>query len=230
VSLIVYTTIFGQSDHLKKAPSGASRCVCFVDDPSVYVGRTRGWELIQHLAPNPRRTAWYLRCIPHLLFPQADKTIWIDASFTLWDLPQLLLDASGHDLAVFQHNSRTSPYTEGQHIVHIRQAGALDVQRQLQQYAAEGFPGDRLSTAGLMVRTTSPRVQAFNERWAAEIAEHPGDNTQLSLDYAAWKVGLHIHHIKGTYKNNPYAHHNYKDHLDGRKPYDTDTTVRRSRR
>ena len=217
--IVVYTTIFGGSDSLKQAPSGASRAVCFVDDPLIYMGETRGWQLQQYPAPNPRRSAWHLRCIPHLLFPAAKKTVWIDASFTLTDLDRLLMDASGHELSVLQHHKRNSCYAEGQELIKVGQAYAADVNRQLDLYREEGFTQSTLSISCILVRENCQRVTHFNEQWDQEIKRYPGDNTQLSLDYAAWRVGLPVHHLPGVRKNNPYAAHDHNDHKKRRAPY-----------
>lgn len=224
---IVYTTIFGGCDSLKKAPSGASRCVCFVDDPSLYAGHTRGWELIPHTAVNPRREAWHLRCVSHELFPEARKTIWIDASFTLLDLNKLLMDSSGHPIAAMRHHARQDCYHEGLRIIENGQASAADVNRQLHAYRSAGFNPQSMSITCVLVREHTPDVTAFNETWDHEIRTHRGDNTQLSLDYSAWKNGLTIHHLQGEYRNNPYAHHNHKEHKLLRRPYDTDQMGRK---
>lgn len=225
--IVVYTTIFGRSDSLKQAPSGASRSVCFVDDPDVYMGEWRGWELIKHPAPNPRREAWHLRCMPHVLFPTAQKTVWIDASFTLTNLEALLLDATGHELCGLPHQARTTCYDEGREIIKVGQANAALVNRQLNGYHDQGFRPTALTISCILVRLNSQRVQAFNERWDDEIALNPGDNTQLSLDYAAWATGVKVHHLHGVRKDNPYAIHDHGDHKRRRTAYDTDTTVRR---
>lgn len=217
---VVYTTIFGDSDSLKKAPSGASRCVCFVDDPSKYFGQTRGWELVKHPAANPRREAWHLRCIPHVLFPEADKTIWIDASFTLTDLNRLLLDASGHPLSGLRHQARKNCYEEGREIIRIGQWDAAPIHAQLARYEREGYHDDRLTIACILVRQNTPEVTKFNELWDAEIQANPGDNTQISLDYCAWKTGVGIHHLKGVRADNPYAIHDHRDHKDRRVAYE----------
>jgi hypothetical protein len=217
--IVVYTTIFGGSDSLKAAPSGASRCVCFVDDPSIYAGQTRGWELVKHPAPDPRREAWYLRCIAHRLFPEARKTVWIDASFTLTNLPRLLLASANHDLSGLRHHARNSCYDEGREIIKVGQADAASGQAQLSTYRGVGFSPAGLTISCILVRTNTPNVVAFNERWDAEIQKHPGDNTQMSIDYAAWKSGLSWHHLQGVRKNNPYAIHDHDDHKVRRQPY-----------
>ena len=220
--IVAYTTIFGHSDHIKKAPRGFSRAVCFVDDPSRYPD-ARGWELVKHPVTNPRRDAWHLRCIPHLLFPSATKTFWLDASFTLIDFERLMLDSSGHDISCLSHHVRHSCYEEGREIIKIGQAPADVVNRQLNGYHDEGFRPTSLTISCLWVRNNTPLVTAFNERWDEEIKLNPGDNTQLSSDYSAWKVGVKIHHLQGEYRNNPYAHQNFMDHKLLRQPYDTDT-------
>lgn len=216
---VVFTTIFGASDSLKKAPSGASRCVCFVDDPGIYAGETRGWELVQHPAANPRREAWHLRCIPHVLFPEARKSVWIDASFTLTDLDKLLLDSAGHPLSGLKHQARKNCYEEGREIIRIGQWDAVPVEKQLDQYRREGYHEDRLTIACILVREHTPSVARFNDLWDAEIQAHPGDNTQLSLDYCAWKTGIGVHHLTGVRKDNPYATHDHRDHKNRRVPY-----------
>jgi hypothetical protein len=228
--IVVYTTIFGESDSLKQAPSGASRAVCFVDNVNRYAYQERGWELIQHKAPNPRREAWKLRCEAHRLFPDARKTVWIDASFTLMDLSRLLLDASGHPVSGLKHHKRNTCYQEGLEIIKVGQADSSDVAKQMNEYARQDFQPSALTISCILVRENSSVVNAFNECWEKEIYQHPGDNTQISLDYAAWKAGLSIHHLTGVRHNNPYAVHDATDHKRRRQRYDTDTTLCRSSR
>lgn len=219
MSVVVYTTIFGGSDSLKRAPSGASRCVCFVDDPSIYSGDTRGWELVKHAASDPRREAWHLRCVAHNLFRDARKTVWVDASFTITDLNRLLLDSSGHALSALRHHARHSCYDEGREVVRVGQSDQTSVSMQLNGYRREGFQPDELSISCIIVRENTSDVMAFNEAWDAEIKQHSGDNTQLSLDYCAWKTGVGVHHLHGVRKSNPYAIHDHTDHKKRRKAY-----------
>lgn len=223
--IVVYTTIFGASDSLKKAPSGASHCVCFVDDPKVYAGDTRGWELVQYSAPDPRREAWHLRCIPHELFPNARMTVWVDASFSVTDLDRLLLHTGGHPLSGLRHHKRNTCYEEGREVVRVGQSDDADVARQLHGYSREGFNPSALTISCILVRQSTPEVTVFNQAWDAEIQQHPGDNTQLSLDYCAWKTGVGVHHLNGVRKDNPYAIHAHEDHKKRRQPYRREAIV-----
>lgn len=217
---ILYTTIFGGSNSLKPAPSGADRCVCFTDHADLTV-ESVGWERGHWETPtNPRREAWHLRCVPHLLFSDYARVVWVDASFLVIDLPKLLEDAGRAPIAALRHPDRSSHAHEGQKLVKYGQSHAQPIQRQLDAYERDGFTSDYCSVSCLLVRDRSADVQAFNETWDAEINTHPGDNTQVSLDYSAWKNGLRIKALAGTRHDNPYAIHDHADHKRRRQPYE----------
>jgi hypothetical protein len=221
--IVVYTAIIGGCDSLKPAPVGADNCYCFSDDPAMYEGidgRVLGWRVVGAGDwSDPRREAWHLRCVPHELFPRADTTIWMDASFTMTNLPKLLKDSAGHELAALRHHGRTTVTAEGAAVVKAGQATQDEVDTQLSAYRAEGFGMIPLSVSCILVRQNTPKVTAFNNLWDSEIKKYPGDNTQLSLDYAAWKSGLFWHALKGGRLDNPYAVHDRADHKARRKPY-----------
>lgn len=221
--IVVYTAILSACDSLKPAPVGADRCVCFTDIPALLID-PKGWEIVEWKAeswkePDPRREAWRLRCIPHELFSEATRTIWIDASFTLTDLPRLLRESRGYDLCALAHQKRTSCYEEAREIVRVGQGQATDVNDQMQAYRRVGFNPPGLSISCVIVRTNTRKVQVFNVAWDLEIRAHAGDNTQLSLDYCAWQSGLTVHHLTGVRKANPYAQHDHADHKKRRQPY-----------
>ena len=216
MSVVVFTAILGGSDSLKPAPVGADRCICITDDINQ---DPKGWELVwADPHDNPRRSAWRLRCVPHTLF-EHDVSIWVDASFTVTDLPRLLRDSEGHELSGLRHHARHSFLEEGAEIIRVGQADATAVKAQLSAYARAGFHQSALTISCVLVRANTPKVRAFNERWDAEIRTYSGDNTQLSLDYSAWASGLAVHHLSGVRKDNPYAVHDHADHKRRRKPY-----------
>lgn len=218
--VVVYTAILGNCDSLKSAPEGADRCVCFTNDEG-HGSSINGWEMlfIPNVEDRPRRTAWHLRAVPHANFPSADVTVWIDASFTLKHLPKLLKDAEGHPLSGLRHHRRSSCYDEGTAVVKAGQATRAEVDAQLNGYRREGFDPTALTISCILVRQNTPSVTEFNNLWDAEIQQHPGDNTQLSLDYCAWKGGIDVHALEGGRHQNPYAVHDHDDHKRRRKPY-----------
>lgn len=219
---IVYTTIFGGSDSLKPAPAGADLCLCVTDRPLDYShGRAaHGWRIVKHdFTGDPRRAAWHVRCLPNRYIPEYDRIIWIDASFTLTDLPLLLKHAGTAPIAALRHHTRKSCYEEADHIVTVGQGDQLGFGGQLSLYRNAGFNPSHLSISCVIVRDRSGAVQRFNETWNEHIQRYPSDNTQVSLDYSAWVNGLEIAALKGTRHKNPYAVHDHEDHKKRRKPY-----------
>ncbi len=222
---IVYTAILGDCDSLKPAPADV-RSVCFVNEGAAH-SDPKGWELvpvtqelISALGGN-RRAAWRIRCEPHKVSQLGDyeRVIWIDASFALLDLPRLLKDAGTAPIAALRHHERDSCYLEGARLVRIKQSDEAQMARQLIAYKQARFRPKHLSISCVIVRDHSEQVRAFNETWAAQIATYPADNTQVSLDYSAWKNGLTIKALAGTRHDNPYASHDHADHKRRRKPY-----------
>lgn len=219
MSVIVFTAILGDCDSLKPAPSDAVRCVCFVTDPAAHAD-SKGWELIAHPAENPRREAWRLRAVPHTLFDAYDRVIWIDASFTLTDLPRLLKDAGGAPVSALRHHRRSTAYQEAAQLVKIGQSDEWIVNDQVAAYKRHGFKPKHLSISCIIVRDRSAKAIGFNEVWADQIRLYPGDNTQVSLDYAAWMNGFEVQALRGVRHRNPYAEHDHADHKRRRQPYD----------
>lgn len=217
---IVFTAILGnRCDSLKPAPVGADRCVCFVTDPAAFPD-AKGWELIAHPAENPRREAWRLRAVPHTLFADYDRVVWIDASFTLTNLHKLLKHAGGAPVSAIRHHRRDNAYEEGNELARIGQSDPQQIRRQLLAYHAMGFRPSHLSISCIIVRDHSDKALWFNQTWAREIEKYPGDNTQVSLDYAAWVNGFNIRALHGSRHETPYAIHDHTDHKKRRKPYD----------
>ena len=216
---IVYTAILGGSDSLKPAPKGAD-CYCFVDDDAGDVKRN-GWTLMGpwDCSADPRREAWKLRCLPHRIWDDYSTVVWVDASFRINDLSKLLNDAHGSRIAALRHHERTNCYWEANRLARIGQSKIADISRQLSDYQAERFDPTHLSVSCILVRDNSKATNRFNETWDTQIRKYPGDNTQVSLDYSAWKNGISIKALDGTRHQNPYAIHDTKDHQRRRKPY-----------
>jgi hypothetical protein len=220
---IVYTAIIGDCDSLKPAPTGADEAWCLIDkhDIAAFDADPKGWTIAPMTVDgDPRRFAWKMRCIPHVVFGGGyDRVVWIDASFTLTDLPRLLKDAGSAPIAALRHHARSSCYEEGRELVKVGQARPQDIRRQLADYQRAGFEPKHLSISCIVVRDHSAAVQRFNEAWATDIDVYPGDNTQVSLDFCAWKHGIEIKALTGTRHKNPYSTHDHADHKTRRKPY-----------
>lgn len=219
---VVYTAIIGDCDSLKPAPAGCDEAWCYVDRDRFndFGVHAQGWNFAPVQAEgDPRRCAWRLRCLPTSILGAYDRIVWIDASFTLTDLPRLLRDSGSAPIAALRHHRRSNCYDEGRELVKVGQARPQDIRRQLADYQRAGFDPKHLSISCILVRDRSASVQRFNESWATDIDTYRGDNTQVSLDFCAWKHGLTIQALRGTRHANPYSTHDHADHKRRRRPY-----------
>lgn len=218
--VVVFTAIFGESDSLKPAPQGADVCLCFTDGHRDKAADL-GWELVgSGKVDYPRRTAWEIRCLAEKWLGNYDRCVWIDASFTLTDLPLLLKDSEGASISALRHQARRSCYEEARCLAKIGQSNVLDVERQINAYKHVGYNPAHLSISCIIVRDRSPETKRFNETWDEQIHRFRGDNTQVSLDYSAWVHGLEIRALQGTRHDNPYSTHDHADHKRRRRPYE----------
>lgn len=212
--MIVYTAIFGASDSLKRPPAGA-QCVCFTDSADL---GGQGWEIVKWARePHARRTARLLKMTPDALFPEAADSIWVDGSIEIRDLPALLADIGDAEIACFPHHDRASCYAEAKDVVRLRIAGRGKLLAATERYRREGFAPERLSTTGLFYRRHTPNVRAFNRLWREHLVEY-GTNDQVHVDYCAWRCGVPITYLRGSYLDNPYAHYDQADHHHRRRP------------
>ena len=88
--MIVYTTVFGKTDplHEPRCKSGW-RFVCFTDQNIT----ARRWEVVRvPTLERPARECRRLKLLPHLTFPQASISLWIDCCFTLLVSPEVIAE------------------------------------------------------------------------------------------------------------------------------------------
>lgn len=213
--IVCYTAILGGSDRLKPAPAGPDVCVCFTDDPAL---AGTGWTVVlQPPAHQPRALARRLKLTPHILFPLAEASVWIDASMRVQDWPALLADSDGALCACLRHPDRSSCYEEGEAVIRLKIAEPARIRAALARYRLDGFAPTALSTTGLLVRRHTPRVAAFDERWLAQLDQY-GTSDQVHMDYCAWTVGLPVTYLRGHYRDNPYVVYDQADHHARRRP------------
>jgi len=212
---VLYTALFGGSDRLKPAPPGPDRALCFTDQADLTGG---GWTFVyQPRSAQPRVSARHVKLSADALFPNADVSVWIDASITLTDWTGLLTDAGGAEVACLAHPDRSTCYAEGETVIRLRIASPARIREALGHYREAGFAPPRLSTTGLLVRRHTPAVAAFNARWREQLDRY-GTNDQVHVDYCAWQTGVTVRHLPGDYRANRYMVYDQVDHHARRRP------------
>jgi hypothetical protein len=197
----VYTAITQNYDTLKPQPPQAiesSELLAFLDPDTAAAcaGHSRGWRIAAFDPPagDGHRGARYPKINAHLVLPDAEYSLWIDASigivcpFPLRRLVELFLGDC--DLCVFRHYARRSIYEEAEACI----AYGLDrpeiIEAQMARYRSEGLPATTgLIEAPVLLRRHTKAIRALNEAWWAEIVQG-SRRDQLSFNYVAWKLGL----------------------------------------
>jgi len=209
--IVVYTAISSGYDNLKVVPDswrGNARFVAFLDETPTE--NNHGWEI----QPLPRESSDPCRCakkpkiLPHLFFPNANYTLWIDGALVIKSslpLPQWVNEyLSRHDLAVFSNDYYDCIYKEARM---CRRSG-LDypqvIHEQMERYRAEGYPENNgLVDCGVIFRRTSEANTRFNLMWYREIMTG-SRRDQLSFNYVAHKLKMTYELLPGTYYKNPH--------------------------
>ena len=121
---------------------------------------------------NPILAARFYKMIPHLLFPTADWTIWVDGNVFLNVEPEELVgvtERTGSPLGVFAHYHRTTVWEEGAAVIQAELDEPTIVREALGRYTAQGTTGSPLAMTMVVVRKNVPLVADFNRRWWEEI-------------------------------------------------------------
>lgn len=223
MEIVVFTALIGSADvlHQPAVVNPRVRYVCLTDQPARATGvwEARDWSWFKY--DDPRRAARIAKIGDGEWFPDADVTIWIDASFELLVDPETLAFSHPEGLVTgFAHPDRCRVSDEALAVILAGLAPAQKVHAQIDDYCRQGFdsaarPQQSLTTTGLLVRWQTPLVQRFNRLWQAEVAKHTLRD-QLSVDYCAWKTGITIRHLPGHYRENVFAKYHRETHRQGR--------------
>jgi hypothetical protein len=218
-SSIIYTSITNSYDNLKELPQifkGSAEAVALIDDPPDSVS----WQFLPACSEyaDPCRNAKKPKILPHLYFPDAEYSLWIDGSIrvlshcTLSNLIENYLADS--DIALFKHRQRRCLYQEAQMCIQTRRDSLDTIHRQMIRYRYENFPQNRgLAECCVILRRHSDKIKLLNELWWDEICRH-SRRDQLSFDFVCWKLGIRYKCFPGSITNNAYfrlAQHEKRD-------------------
>lgn len=202
---VVYTAIFGKFDTLLPPlhPDGA-RWVCFADA----ISPPSPWEVMPHESRlDPRRHSRWCKLHPHILFPDAEVTIWHGGNVRLTHPVQDYVNLLGDgEIAALPHPLRNSAYDEAAVCRRDGKAPPIAIQKQMNFYKGEGFDGKRLHAAFLLVRRNTPLITELNELWWSQLEKYT-IRDQLSFDYCLWKLGItpvNIPFVNGSHDSGPY--------------------------
>lgn len=148
-----------------------------------------------------RRTARWHKTHSHVLFPDADYTVWLDGTqvirriFISHDL--VARNIWNKNIATFRHPVRICIYKEAEKCIEIKKDTPYLIKRQMQWYKKEGYPVNNwLAETTCVIRKNTPEMTNFNISWWNQIRKH-SFRDQLSFDYLIWKTQLEYNIIPG---------------------------------
>lgn len=190
---VIFTVLFGDTDDLKEPRfvTPGWRYVCYTDNLDL-VSPT--WEIrIVPGAEDMKRLSRAYKLRPHRLFPEADITLYIDATYRPIGNLDDFIKGKEEGVWMSPHPQREDCFQEGQVIREKRLDDPDVVLDQLGRYRDAGFP-DRagLWRCGTIIRNRG--CEDFNEVWWNEV-ERGSWRDQISCPFAAWKIGTRINPI-----------------------------------
>ena len=194
--IVLFSAIFGRKEPpnpLVFGPFDSCRKVMFTDLPDLEIP---GVEVIRTplIDGDPARTSRHAKLQPHLAFPEARWTIYLDNKSRLLVDPMTVIDAvetlPDIDFFAFPHFRRTCLYDEAKTVIQNGFDDPRRVRRQIRRYRREGMPkGFGLIEGHFLVRRPTPAVAAFGEAWFREVMTE-SRRDQIAFPYLAWKLGL----------------------------------------
>ena len=182
--------------------------VIFADVPVAY--EHAGWQIRPpvYAAKMNRRRARLHKVQPHLLFPDADFTLWLDGTLTPITSLRALVDEYAPEpdvhVVTFAHPKRSCLYDEADELIRRRRDNAQTIRAQVERYRQEGYPaGNGLASTSAVLRRNSSTARRLDELWRSEI-QRGSFRDQVSFDYCLWKVGLPARYFRGVHQDNPH--------------------------
>jgi hypothetical protein len=214
---VIYTAICGEKDRLLdiRQKLDTTKAVAFVDDLLNPIYQNRGWELRKavRFSDDPgysdRRNAKIHKILPHLFFPEAEYSLWVDATHFPADYLQVIIDNNlqTNDIACFDHPLRNCLYDEGQEILRInRETGRGDhaflVEAQMKYYEKLNY-GKNLGLVSntVILRRHTEQITKLNLAWWEQICKF-SSRDQLSFMFVANKLGIQVGIMPGDWLKN----------------------------
>ncbi len=208
MSFYIYTAITGCYDSLTPLLSSAQMGVSFVaflDSGHV----SSDWQIRPacRAYDDHCRNAKEHKLLPHIYFPDATYSLYIDGSISLLNVNELLRLPQKYlrttDIATFRHHRRKCIYTEAEACLEQGKDDPSKINYQIAKYRYECYPVDNgLAECCVILRRHSPRIQRFNELWWNEVSQY-SRRDQLSFPYVLWKLKMDYTCFPGTARSNP---------------------------
>ena len=193
--IAVYTGSFGDYDDVFE-PKFLREDIdyYYISDVRPNVLNVFQWIDAHNIIPNditsPILRNRYIKMHPHRIFPEYDRTIYMDTNLEITgDMTQCIC-SSDTGISVHNHYNRDCIYYEAMQLANYRRIPWQDSYNQIVKYLDEGFPihyglGEMPVVA---IDHTHPDADKIMEEWWDELNKG-AMRDQLSFMYVLWKLG-----------------------------------------
>jgi len=216
--IVVYTAIAGKYDLLKEPPGKLLKEADFVAFCDFTLPNT-AWQIRKVCSEfeDPCRNAKIHKILPHLFFPEAAYSLWIDGSVKItrpFPIRQWIQEhLREHDWAVFKHSERQCIYEEGDACIRLAMDDPAIIRNQMARYRSEQYPPNNgLVESPVILRRHTEAVRRLNEAWFQEIKNN-SRRDQLSFNYIAHKNSLKFSHLPDSLRYGPGRYFRIQFHL-----------------
>jgi hypothetical protein len=208
--LIVYSAVIGAYDDpplVNCQQTDEIEFICFSDRE---VEISEPWKLVVVETEDlkPLVHAKLYKIFPHILFPNAESSIWIDGTIhVMSDIQGLFSEAlSNAKMATFSHPSRNCVYKEAKACKRLGKEDSHVIDKQILAYKKSGYKANNGLLHGAVLVRSHNDEQIINtmEDWWMELEEY-SMRDQLSCNYVAWKNKLRIKTLDSSMYCNPYV-------------------------
>lgn len=198
---IVYTCICGFYDVISRQNYQHEEYdyICFTDNKDyLKLKYMYGWRFLPLVVDrfnNNLNNRWH-KLHPHLLFPDYEICIYIDANVNILS-PYLfeVFEKSGKDFMFQRHESCSCIYEEGARVKQLQKDSVENVDKMLELLRKEKMPKNYGLTENNIIcsRNTPLSRKMFDEWWP--FLENYCCRDQMSLAYVLWKSGIKVEDI-----------------------------------
>jgi hypothetical protein len=206
--IVVYTAIAGKYDTLKEPPGKLLQEVDFVAFCD-FTPKTTAWQIRKPCTEftDPCRNAKTHKVLPHVFFPEATYSLWIDGSVKInraFPIRQWIDKyLSEHDWAVFKHPERQCIFEEAEACIRSAKDDPAIIRSQMARYRHEHYPANNgLVESTIILRRHTEAVRRLNEAWFQEIKNN-SRRDQLSFNYVAHKASFQYAHLPESLRRGP---------------------------
>lgn len=190
--VVVYTALFGNYDRLPAIYTENSGVdfVCFTDQEIT----VPGWKIENRdpMFKDSNLSAKYFKLNPHIIFPEREYSLFVDANTIFLGRVQSLIDRwlLNQNFALWRHPDRDCIFDEAESVILHGRASPTHVARQMSAYEKNGTPRKKglYECSFLWRRHHDPSIRSFNEAWWKEVT------TQTKRDQLSF---YHLVHTQG---------------------------------